>query len=316
MSRTDTLQPRVVVLLATYNGERHLAAQLESLLAQDYADFVVLARDDGSTDSSEEILHFYAQQHPGRVMLLPSEPGNRGASGSFSLLFEYALAHKEALGLTSVYAMCCDQDDIWYPHKISSSMAAMLELEAAHPYRACLVHSDLRVVDENGGVICDSFFRYQDIRPQKNSFTRMLVSNSVTGCTALCNEKLVQMACPVPAGAVMHDWWLALVASAFGAIHTIEAPLLDYRQHAGNTLGAREYRSTAFTPAKLKRLADPRYDELTQQLTRQAEAFAGVYSQRLGNGKVFVLAIALWMGRRERLIRNMVFHALRKWGMH
>ena len=191
----------------------------------------------------------------------------------------------------------------------------MRELEAAHPHRACLVHSDLRVVDENGQVLADSFFQYQDIRPHKRRFARMLVSNSVTGCTALCNEKLVQMSSPVPDGAVMHDWWLALVVSAFGAIHTIEAPLLDYRQHGANTLGAREYRSTAFSAAKMKRLFDPRYDELTRQLSRQAEAFAGAYSERLDNRKVFVLAMALWMGKKVRWLRNATFYVLRKTGM-
>ena len=314
MTATVLVQPRVAIVLPTFNGEKHLPAQLDSLLAQDYPDFIVLARDDGSTDSSEKILRFYAEQHPERVRLLATEPGNRGACGSFSLLMEHVLAHKEALGLESAYVMCCDQDDIWYPQKISRSMAAMQALEAKHPFRACLVHSDLLVVDENGQAIADSFFQYQDIRPHKRSFARMLVSNSVTGCTALCNEKLVQMSSPVPDGAVMHDWWLALVASAFGAIQTIEEPLVDYRQHGGNTLGAREYRRSALTPAKFGRLFDPGYDAVTQQLTRQAEAFAGVYSQRLTNGRVLVLAMALGMGSRFRLWRNVVFRALMAFG--
>ncbi|MCB1649825.1 MAG: glycosyltransferase family 2 protein [Gammaproteobacteria bacterium] len=314
MTAAADTQARVAIVLPTYNGEKHLAAQLDSLLTQDYPDFVIVARDDGSTDSSEKILHVYAQQNPERIRVLPSESENRGACGSFSVLFEYVLAHKETLGLSSAYVMCCDQDDVWYPDKIRRSMDAMRELEAAHPHRACLVHSDLRVVDENGQVLADSFFQYQDIRPHKRRFARMLVSNSVTGCTALCNEKLVQMSSPVPDGAVMHDWWLALVVSAFGAIHTIEAPLLDYRQHGANTLGAREYRRSALTPAKFGRLFDPGYDAVTQQLTRQAEAFAGVYSQRLSNGRVLVLAMALGMGSRFRLWRNVVFRALMAFG--
>src|SRR5690606_34530724 len=121
-----------------------------------------------------------------------------------------------------------------------------------------------RVVDAQRNVIAESFFQFQDIRPQKNGFARMLVSNTVTGCTSLFNEKLARTATPVPNDAVMHDWWLALVASALGAIHTIEEPLLDYRQHGGNTLGAREYRASAFTPAKAGKLFDSQYDELTQ----------------------------------------------------
>lgn len=314
MTATVLVQPRVAIVLPTFNGEKHLPAQLDSLLAQDYPDFIVLARDDGSTDSSEKILHFYAEQHPEHIRPLVTEPGNRGASGSFSLLMEYVLAHKEALGLESAYVMCCDQDDVWYPEKISKSMAAMQALEAKHPFRACLVHGDLRVVDETGLAIADSFFQYQDIRPRKHSFARMLVSNTVTGCTLLCNEKLVQMSTPVPAGAAMHDWWLALVASAFGAIQPIEEVLLDYRQHGGNTLGAREYRKSAMSPAKFRRLFDPGYDEITQQLTRQAQAFAGLYSQRLSNGKVLVLAMALGMGSRVRLWRNAVFRALMAFG--
>lgn len=315
MTRSNEASPRLAIVLPTYNGESYLAAQLDSLLQQDYPDFVIVARDDGSTDGSQAILQRYAKEHPSRFHLLATMGGNLGASGSFSCLLEYVLEHKDALGLEAAYVMCSDQDDVWHPAKISKTMQAMLALESAHPQRACLVHGDLRVVDAQGRVIAESFFAYQDIRPHRHGFARMLVSNSVTGCTALLNETLARLATPIPPDAVMHDWWFALLAAACGHIHSIDEALLDYRQHASNTLGAQPYRPSGFSFAKLRSLGDPQYDALTDALYRQAAAFAGRHHDALSNRAIFTLSIALWMGSTKRILRNAVFYVLRKGGM-
>ena len=307
MSSLPTILPRVAIVLATYNGEGFLKTQLDSLLAQEFSDFIIVARDDGSRDATLTILKDYASLHPQKFQLLESGVENLGASASFSTLIEYVLAHKESLGLEQAYIMCCDQDDVWHPDKIGKSIQAMLTLEAKHPHRACLVHSDLRVIDALGQEIAPSFFAYQGIRAHKHSFARILVSNSVTGCTMMVNEKLAQLASPIPAQAIMHDWWLALVASSIGHVSPIEEPLMDYRQHQNNALGAVPINRTSFTLRKLRRLNDPRYDKFNGHLATQAGYFAGRHYANLKNRDTFILSVALWMNSRYRWVRNAVY---------
>ncbi len=310
MNREPAKLLRVVILLPSYNGEAYLEAQLASLWAQDHGDFLIVARDDGSSDGSDVILQKHAQVHPDRLRVLPADGHNRGACGSFSLLLDYVLEHQQALGLTPLYVLFCDQDDLWHPSKIRVTLEAMLALEARHPQRACLVHSDLRVVDEQGSCLAESFYAFQDIRPGQHRFSRELVSNSVTGCTAMLNEKLARLASPIPAGAMMHDWWVALVAAAFGHIVPLDDVLVDYRQHGKNTLGAREYRASRGGMSSLRRLNDPDMDALTRGLYCQAAAFAGRHSQNLRTRDVFALSMVLWLGARWRWWRNLVFKAM------
>lgn len=306
MSAISPSLPRIAIVLATYNGSEYIAAQLDSLFAQDYEDFIIVARDDASQDGTLAILQHYANSYPNKLHLLENEGKNLGASANFAMLIEYVLAHKATLGIEYAYIMCCDQDDVWHQGKIGKSVQAMLQLETEHPFRACLVHSDLRVIDANGQELAASFFAYQGIRAEKNSFARMLVSNSVTGCTMLINEKLAQLASPIPAQAVMHDWWLALVASSVGHVRPINEALLDYRQHSSNTLGAKRFTSSAFSIQKLRKLSDPQYDALTAQLATQAAHFAGRHYANLKNRDTFVLSIALGMASKRRWVRNAV----------
>lgn len=307
MSNSPTKLPRVAIVLATYNGEEFLGQQLDSLLGQDYADFIIIARDDASRDSTPAILQHYAGAHPEKFKLLEGGGENLGASASFSTLIEYVLAHKNTLGLEQAYIMCCDQDDVWHADKIGKSMQAMLALECEHPYRACLVHSDLRVIDAQGQELASSFFSYQGIHPHKHTFARLLVSNSVTGCAALINEKLAQLASPIAEEAIMHDWWLALVAASVGHVQPIDEPLMDYRQHQNNTLGAQQFYRTAFSLGKLRKLNDPRYDKFNERLATQAENFAGRHYANLKNRDTFVLSVALWLNSRYRWVRNAVY---------
>lgn len=307
MSDAASVLPRVAIVLATYNGEAFLRQQLDSLLAQDYLDFVIVARDDNSHDATLEILQHYAGEHPAKFRLTDGDGKNLGASASFSTLIEYVLAHKSLLGLEQAYIMCCDQDDIWHADKISKSMQAMLAIETEHPYRACLVHSDLRVIDAQAQELAASFFAYQGIRPHKHSFARLLVSNSVTGCTAMINEKLAQLASPIPPQAIMHDWWLALVASCIGHVQPIDESLMDYRQHQNNALGAQQIYRTGFAMRKLRRLKEPQYDKFNAQLAEQAAHFAGRYYANLKNRDTLVLSVALCLNSRYRWVRNGVY---------
>src|SRR5690606_2365429 len=250
----------------------YLPEQLDSLLAQSYGNFVIVTRDDGSTDASKALIADYASRHPERFHIVESGGRNVGASAGFSLLMQYVLENRQALEIERAYILCCDQDDVWYPQKISVSMQRLLILESQSPGKPVLVHSDLRVVDAQRRQIALSFVAYQGLNAFRNSFTRLLVSNVVTGCTALFNEELAALAAPVPQDAMMHDWWLALVASAFGRVSFIEKTLVDYRQHGSNTLGAQEYSRNSNALDALSRLNDSRHDQLGKELARQAVA--------------------------------------------
>lgn len=296
---TDTM-PRIAILLPTWNGEKFLAEQLDSLLAQTYQNFVVVIRDDGSSDGTPTLIAQYAAAHPHHIHVLVSDGKNLGASGSFSWLMNYALQHKQTLGLERAWLMFCDQDDVWMPQKIAISMQRMLALQQKHPGTPALVHSDLRVVDEQRHLLAPSFVAYQGLEPLRNNFGRMIVSNTVTGCTALLNEELITLASPVPPEAVMHDWWLALVVSAFGHIDYIDEALVEYRQHGRNTIGAREYQKEE-RGSFLRRLLQVRHKGLLTGLGIQAQVFAAIYEPKLTYQQKWLLRIA------ERLASSINF---------
>jgi len=304
---------RIAIILPTYNGEQYLPEQLDSLLAQSHHDFVIVTRDDGSSDASRALIAGYAEENPGRFHIVESGGVNLGASAGFSLLMQYVLENKAALALESAYIMCCDQDDIWHPHKITISLQRMRILESQSPGLPLLVHSDLRVVDEHRSQVAPSFVGYQGLNPYRNSFTRLLVSNVVTGCTALFNEELALLASPVPPDAIMHDWWLALLASAFGRVSFIEKALVDYRQHGRNTLGAREYLRSGGTLAALSRLQDPRHDEVGRKLARQAAACNATLGKMLKPRQRLLARLVAGMNTGGAVKRNLVikiFHVL------
>ena len=234
-------EPKIVILLSTYNGEDFLAEQLDSLLKQTYSNFIIIIRDDGSTDRTENIIDYYVVKNHGKVHKLSGTRSNIGASSSFSLLMNYAMTEKKALGISRLYMMLCDQDDIWIEEKLEIQMSEILHAEQTSPDDPILVHSDLKVVDKCKSVIAESFIKYQGLEIKRNKFTNLVISNLVTGCTTLFNEELADMALPIPDRAIMHDWWLALTASAFGQVIFIDMPLVEYRQHANNTIGAKEF---------------------------------------------------------------------------
>ncbi len=302
-------EPRIAILLPTWNGERFLRAQIDSLLAQDYPEFIIVCRDDGSRDTSPVIIAEYAARLPQRFHVVPADGRNLGASGSFGFLLGYVLAHKAELGLESAWVMPSDQDDVWHPQKLRLSMTRMQALEAAHPGLPLLVHGDLEVVDEALASIAPSFVRYQGLEPLRNSLARLLVSNTVTGCTALCNEALLRRALPIPAAAVMHDWWLALVAGAFGRLSFIDEPLLLYRQHGANTIGAREYQPPALFRNFWQRLWDDRHREALRGLALQARAFRAAYADELSSAQRRDLALAAALGSRFLLVRKLALRS-------
>lgn len=221
----------VDILLATYNGADYVVEQIESLFRQDYPHWRVLARDDGSSDKTGDILRDYAERHPERFVLIPAEGANLGFVGNFARLMEHSSAD---------YLAFCDQDDVWLPEKLRLSLEEMQALELAHGAdKPLLVHTDLRVVDGDLNEIAPSFWGYQELDAGAGTaLNRLLIKNVVTGCAAMINRPLKDLSLPIPAEAKAHDWWIALIAAAMGAVGHVTAPTVLYRQHKGNTIGA------------------------------------------------------------------------------
>lgn len=234
-------QPKIAILLSIYNGEKYLAEQIDSLLSQTYKNTLIVIRDDGSDDKSVAIVQEYALRHPSRFHILALDNENKGASAGFAFLMEYVLANKRELDFEKAYLMFCDQDDVWFKNKVEIQITAMLEAEAAGENLPVLIHSDLEVVSSEKNLIAESFIVFQGLEIQRNKFPNLIISNLITGCTALINEALATKALPISGNAIMHDWWLALVAAAFGKVIFLDMPLIHYRQHENNTIGAKEF---------------------------------------------------------------------------
>lgn len=219
------------VLLAAWNGSAYLPALLDSLCAQTDPDFTVIMQDDGSTDGTPGLL----QETAGRDsrFVFGAEQGQHlGAAGNFLSLVRQAEAD---------YILLCDQDDVWEPEKIALLKQEMLSLESRYGANTpLLVHSDCSLIDENGELIGESFFRRQGWDPAAVTLPRLLVQNNVTGCTLIMNEALRKLVASHAKAKelFMHDWFIALTAAAFGHISFVDRPLTRYRQHGDNTIGA------------------------------------------------------------------------------
>ena len=181
-----TMQRTVTILLATYNGARHLPAQLDSLLSQTFTGWRLLVRDDGSTDATPAILADYSARFPDRITVLPDDGHRLGPSANFAALMAAADAD---------YLMFCDQDDVWLPEKIGRTMAAMRDLEARHGRDLpLLVHTDLTVTDGQLATVAPSLWRYQHTDPALSGrLNRVLVQNYATGCTLLSDPTVIEL---------------------------------------------------------------------------------------------------------------------------
>lgn len=224
---------KVDIALATYNGAAYLREQLESILAQDYKDWRLFIRDDGSTDGTLAILDEYAAKHPEKIRLLPGDNKKPlGINGNFSAL----------LAATSApYVMCADQDDTWYPNKISLTLSGLQELEREQGSTVpLLVHTDVTVTNEVLEVVYPSRMKHYRVQPEQSSLSRLLIQNTVQGCTMMMNRALLSAALPIPQGVRIYDMWLAQVAAALGDIGYIDRSTMSYRQHKSNVIGARK----------------------------------------------------------------------------
>jgi len=220
---------------------------------------VLYVRDDGSRDDTViKLLQFESKDQ--RVKLVRDELGN------LEVIENYSTLMKVALDENVDYVFFADQDDIWHPEKLATMLAAIRELELAHENKIpLLVHCDLAVVNEEGLPIAESFVKFSRLSPTTADLGVLLCQNQVTGCACVINRTLLELAYPVPCNVLMHDWWLALLASSVGKIGYIPKPLVKYRQHGGNVLGA-----ISFGRRLKKMLLSPRQWKIHMEVIRRS----------------------------------------------
>lgn len=269
------MQSRTFIVLATLNGALFLAEQIESLQNQSWTDWTLLLRDDGSVDGTADIAARYADLDP-RIELLD---GSHGAStgsavGNFSFLFD------EAYERGAGYVFSCDQDDVWERSKLSIMLEEIRNAEG-NGTTPVVLHHDLSVVDDRLAPVADSYWLMSRIQPGDEQRPQRLYSrNEVTGCAMGCNRALLEVALPIPGQAVMHDWWMALVAAHFGKLRSLPERLVKYRQHAGNIIGARSFWSGLQAVSEWGDTWRLGNNELRATI-RQAQSFHERYGHRL-----------------------------------
>jgi len=264
-------ESKVQVLLSTYNGEKYLEEQLNSLLAQDYPNVEILIRDDGSKDSTKQILTRY-ENHKNISVIYGS---NIGITASFLELLKISDPKAEFFAF-------CDQDDVWLKDKISRAVAALQKYSSDIPLMYC---SRLTIVDEFLHII-----GYSKLPRKELSFNNALCQNVIPGCTMVINriakKRVIDM--PVVIDRItMHDAWLYLVVSAFGFIVYDDQSRILYRQHGANVCGEQVNLAEKFRIKAKRFFRRERFE--SKVFVDQAEEFRRLYGTQLSPQNARVL---------------------------
>ena len=191
---------KVTVLMSTYNGEKYVREQLDSILTQEGVEVYLVVRDDCSKDSTPQILSEYVSKNDNMTFYVGSE--NKGPCGSF-----FELLSKE---YETEYFALSDQDDVWDKDKLLVAINTLKKYRSDIPM---LYYSNLKIVDENL-----NYLRESHVKPMVPGAKYSYLSDVfVTGCTAVFNRALQRIAVEIqPKEFSMHDTWLYIVASIFG----------------------------------------------------------------------------------------------------
>ena len=219
---------KVNIVLSTYNGARFLAEQLESIQKQTFTDWQLLIRDDGSTDITPQIIAEFVKADPRIHFINEHDRQNFGVIKNFFTLVKYEKAD---------YYFFSDQDDVWLPDKMATMLDEVIHHDKSQPL---MIYMDLSVVDQDLNVTHPSMICSQS-HHANTTLLAELTENTVTGGVAMINHALAEKWEDTD-DVIMHDWYLALLATATGKLVYIDKPGELYRQHDNNVLGARTFR--------------------------------------------------------------------------
>jgi len=262
----------VAILLCTYQGEKYLAAQLDSFAAQTYPSWKLWVSDDGSTDATLDQLRAFAERHqPGQVTL-QAGPRKGFVKNFMSLICEPTL-HADYYALS-------DQDDIWHPDKLERAVKWLRDVPQGQPALYC---TRTELIDGAGQPI-----GFSPLFTRPPAFANALMQNVAGGNTMVMNNAARDLL--VEAGAdidvVAHDWWIYIVVSACGGrVHYDSEPSLRYRQHGDNLIGAnaglsaRVLRIKMLFEGHLKMWTDQHIQALSPLLPKLTPANLAIYDR-------------------------------------
>lgn len=261
---------KLCIVLATYNGEKYLSQMLDSLVAQSRKADSIVVVDDGSSDSTVQILERYKGVLPLQITISSQNQGHRAA---FSKALEIARQNLDDFDTVAL----ADQDDVWLPQKLE-----LLEkhLHEEGPNGASLVFGDAEMIDSNGQIIQNSWRETAGIQTASHIKTRIAGTNNVTGCLSLFYARLLKDILPIPSGVGVHDSWIALIAHQNGGVKAIDEKVIQYRIHGNNAVGLGNHYSFDETVQKQiewSKLLDERSTDL--HLSSDAAHFAKRHHQ-------------------------------------
>lgn len=219
------MQPLVAILLCTYNGEQFLAAQLDSIKAQTHTHWKLWVSDDGSSDSTLDILKRYQADWGADRLVITTGPHAGSTSNFFALTTNHAIQ-------AEVYAWA-DQDDVWEPEKLARGVAFLKGQSAVQPL---LYGTRTLLTDASNQPIGHSA-----LFTKPPVFANALVQSIAGGNTMMFNYAARQLLAEAAVGAnpIAHDWWAyQVISSCDGRVHYDPWPSVRYRQHGGNQIGS------------------------------------------------------------------------------
>lgn len=276
----------VCVLLASYNGEKYIQDQVQSILAQDYGEIDIFIVDDFSTDNTAVLVQRFQELHPNiRVKI---NKNNLGPTANF-------LSMLSLHGHNYDYVFFCDQDDFWLPNKITRAVEQISSLTSPALYcsNCCLVDENLNLISEQRWEFVPEF-----------TFGNALIENFAQGCTIALNRKAVKLlnSCEYRniQGIILHDWWCYLIVSAFGEVIYDPKPTMLYRLHANNVAGHNfgfERMKIRIKKALTLNVFDP---------TKQLQIFHEQFKHKISSDKKAVLNKYPFLHKNEFTFQNMI----------
>lgn len=279
------------ILMASYNSEKYIEHQIDSILNQTYNNYHLYINDDISTDNTLNILQNYKNQYNNKISFFQNEK-RLGIKGNFSTLMEKSNAD---------YIMFSDHDDVWFDNKIEITYNEMSALEKKYSQSTpLLVFTDKTVTDENLNIMHYSHNKCENLNTKNISFNRLLMGNVVSGCTIMINKPLKEICGYINPNAIMHDYWITLAAAAFGYISYIDKPTMYYRQHSNNTFGAKTY-SLKYSLKKFKE-GRANIQQAVYKNIIQAESFLNQYNKILNNNNKKILQEFISLKNKRNLL--------------
>ncbi|SDH61450.1 rhamnosyltransferase [Pseudobutyrivibrio sp. 49] len=211
---------KICVLMSTYNGEKYIREQLDSILAQENVDVSILIRDDGSKDATLSILDEYCKRDNVHYYV---DSRNLGACNSFiDLMWHVSLDYD--------YYALSDQDDFWLKDKLSTGVE-FLENNSSYG----IYSSYYTMVDEKLEPIANNI----DKNRHEPTFGNAMIDSQVTGCTVVMTKAFLEKvrSYKKPKHQYIHDWWLYKVGMLYDALYIDKQSKILYRQHGSNTIG-------------------------------------------------------------------------------